>query len=124
KQHAHLEDADAVAIEVGLVEPQLDERLSHVVVRLARGQDAEPRLSRGDDDAIQLVLPRVASRQLQAGAVECPLHVETVRRGQGGVGLVVGRVSLERGRRNYGGGAMRGAVPAGGRGRGRGGWLY
>ena len=46
EEHAHLENADAVAAELLVVEAELDERLPDVVVGLARGHDAEPGVRR------------------------------------------------------------------------------
>ena len=88
EQHAHLEEADPVAAERVVVEAQLVERLAHVVVRLAAGEDAEPGPRRGHGDAVQPVLPRVAPRHLQAGQVQRALHLEAVRRDQVQVDLV------------------------------------
>ena len=107
EEQPHLEHADAVVPERGVVQPQLGERLSHVVVGLARGEDAEPRLRGGHGDAIQRVLPGVAPRQLEAGAVDCPLHVEAVGRDQVDVDLVLERPAVELHRRDHGAHALR-----------------
>ncbi len=99
KEHAHLEDADAVAPQPLVVQSQLEEGLAHVEVGLARRHDAEPRAGRGHRDAVELVLVRVEARQLEPRVVERPLHVEPVGRDQVDVDRVLEgtAVQLDRG---------------------------
>ena len=60
--HRDLEHADADLGRVGLGDAQVVERLAHVEVALAAGDDAEPRLGRIDDDAVQVVDATVMQR--------------------------------------------------------------
>ncbi len=53
--HAHLVEPDADLPGQRLVDAQVIERLAHVGVGLARGDDAQPRVRRIDDDAIEPV---------------------------------------------------------------------
>ena len=107
REHPHLEDADAVAAERRLVEAQLVQGLAHVVVGLARGEDAEPGVRRRHRDAVELVLPRVAARQLEPRVVERPLHVEAVGRDQVDVDRVLVRLPVELDGGNHGPHAVR-----------------
>src|SRR5262245_13361054 len=53
--HPNLEESDADVCREPVVDAEILERLAHVHVRLARGDDAEPRLRAVDDDAVQVV---------------------------------------------------------------------
>ena len=76
EQHAHLEHADAVAAQRVGVEAHLEEGLHEVVVGLAGGDDAQPRVGVGDDDVVELVLAGVALGDFEAAGVERLLHLE------------------------------------------------
>ena len=95
EHEAHLEDAHAGAAQPGLVQAQLGQRLAHVVVGLARGQDAEPGVRGGHRDAVELVLPRVPPGQLHAREMDGPFHVEPVGRDDVEVDLVLEGLAVE-----------------------------
>ena len=79
EEHADAQQADAVVLQGGVVQPQLEERLAQVVVGLAGGHDAEPRIPRGDGDGVEPVGRREELGRLQAAVVDVPLHVEAER---------------------------------------------
>ncbi len=62
--HRDLEKPDADLGGLALVDAQVFQRLAHVEVALAAGDDAQPRLRRIDDDAVQLVDAAVVERRV------------------------------------------------------------
>ena len=64
--HRDLEHADAELLALALGEAEVVERLAHVEVALAAGDDAEPRGHgrRADDDAVELVHAAVVQRRV------------------------------------------------------------
>ena len=76
EQHAHLQDTDAVTGERRIVEAQLEEGLAQVVVGLARGDDAKPRVGVRKHDLVEIVLARVAFGDLEPSGVERLLHLQ------------------------------------------------
>ena len=63
-RHRDLVDADADLGGVGLGDAEVVERLAHVEVALAAGDDAEPRLRRVDDDPVEPVDAAVVQRRV------------------------------------------------------------
>src|SRR6185369_16142878 len=61
-RHADLAQADADLGGVLLVDAQVLERLQYVEIALARGDDAQARIRRIDDDAVQAIHARVSKR--------------------------------------------------------------
>ena len=91
-----------MAAEGLVVEAELPEGLPNVVVGLARGHDAEPGIRGGNRDPVKLVLPGVASGELEAGMEERPLHVEAEGRDEIDVDVVLERPAVELHRRDDG----------------------
>ncbi|UGA39986.1 hypothetical protein JOS77_11740 [Chromobacterium haemolyticum] len=63
--HAHLEDAQADVGGQRLVYAQIIQRLHHVQITLATGDDAQPRLGRIQSNVVQIVFARVSQRRVQ-----------------------------------------------------------
>ena len=63
-RHRDLEHADADLGGVGFADAEVVERLPHIEVALAAGDDAEPRLRRIDDDAVQPVDAAIVQRRV------------------------------------------------------------
>ena len=61
-RHRDLEHADADLRGVGFADAEVVERLAHVEIALARGDDAQSRLRAIDDDAVELIGPAVVQR--------------------------------------------------------------
>jgi hypothetical protein len=80
--HPDLHEPHAVAAQRRVVEPEPAQRLAHVVVGLAGGRDAEPRLGRVECHAVQPVRGAERLRGLQAPVVDLALRVEPPRRHQ------------------------------------------
>ena len=76
EQHAHLQDADAVAAQRRVIEPQLEEALAQIVVGLAGGDDAQPGVRVLEDDVVELVGRCVALGHLEPARVERALHLK------------------------------------------------
>ena len=76
EQHAHLQDADAVAAQRRVVQAQFEEALAQVVVGLAGGDDAEPGVGVVEHDVVELVGRRVALGHLEPARVQRLLHLE------------------------------------------------
>ena len=74
--HADLVHADAEAAAGVLVKPEVFERLQHVEVALAGGDDAEPRVRRVDHDAVDAVRPRERLRGLDRVTMQAHLLVQ------------------------------------------------
>ena len=62
--HAHLEQAQADVGGVGCIDAEVVERLAHVEVGLAAGDDAQPRARAVEDDAVELVGARIGDRRI------------------------------------------------------------
>src|SRR5262249_42663203 len=69
EQHLDLHEPDAVLAERRIVQAELGEGLAQVVVRLARGRDAEPRVRRRQDDAVELGCRGDGLRRLKPSAL-------------------------------------------------------
>ena len=63
-RHRDLEHANADLGGIGFADAEVVERLPHVEVTLAAGHDAEPRIRRIDDDAVQPVDAAVVQRRV------------------------------------------------------------
>ena len=71
-EHPDLHQADAGALEVALVEPEVAQRLQQLVVGLAAGDDAQPGVARRDADGVELVeRRRTGARSPGAGRTAC-----------------------------------------------------
>ena len=75
-RHRDLVDAHADLGGVGLGDAEVVERLPHVEVALAAGDDAEPRLRRIDDDPVQLVDAAVVQRRVDLVVLHPRLGLE------------------------------------------------
>jgi hypothetical protein len=76
EQHAHLQDADAVAAQRRIVQAHLEEGLAQVVVGLAGGDDAQPGVGVLEHHVVEVVGARVALGHFQAAGVERLLHLQ------------------------------------------------
>ena len=75
-RHGHLEQTNADLCRVGLGDAQIVERLTYVHIALAAGDDAQPRLGRVDDDAVQLIGATVMQRRVNLVTVHPRFGVE------------------------------------------------
>ena len=98
EEHADAQQADAVVLQGGVVQPQLEECLAQVVVGLAGGRDAEPRIARGDGDGVEPVGRREDLGRLQAPVVDVALHLQAEGRQQASGSACAARAAPRRGR--------------------------
>ena len=87
--HPQVQQADARAREPALVEPHVGKRLAQVVVALAAGDDADPRVGAEPLDQVHPVRARVCERGLRARAEQRALHLDRRGRQHAGVGGVL-----------------------------------
>ena len=80
KEHAELQDPDAVTLECRVVEAEIGQRLPEVVVGLARRRDPEPRVLRRHRDPVEPVGGGERPGRLQAPVDDLALDVERVGR--------------------------------------------
>jgi hypothetical protein len=93
--HPHLEEADANVRREPVVDAEILERLAHVHVRLARGDDPEPRPRAVDDDAVQVVGAAVRERGVEL-VVEEPLLLHEERVGPADIEAIRGEDDVGR----------------------------
>ena len=106
---ADLVEAETDRRRVGVVDAELDERLAHIEIGLARGDDAEPRARAVEHDPVEAIGPRegVDGGQLRRSRRSClervygPADVEAARRHLEILGerdLDAMRIDIDRGR--------------------------
>ena len=80
-EHADLQQRDAAALQFGIVQPQVAQRLAQVVPGLAAGHQADARAFGLEHDAVQAVGRRIAPRQLELRVHDRALGLDQRRAG-------------------------------------------